>query len=219
MTATTIPALRVDIISDVVCPWCIIGYSQLQAAADAVGQNLEVHWHPYELNPDMPPEGENLREHITRKYGASAEDSAKTRATITALGAEHGFKFDFKPESRIVNTLQAHKLIKWAAGADRQHELKVVLIRRYFTEGQDVSKEKVLLEAVKEVGLDVHEAQRVLDDNSLTRDIREEEHSWLAKGVQGVPSMVFQQRHLVTGAQGVETYKRILQQLSGIEAA
>lgn len=219
MTINSKPALRVDFISDVVCPWCIIGYSQLKAAADAVGQELEVHWHPYELNPDMPAEGENLRDHISRKYGSSDEDSAKMRATLTALGEEHGFAFDFRPESRIMNTRQAHKLIKWAAVKDKQHDLKMTLIRRYFSEGQDVSKSDVLLAAVQEVGLDATEAQWVIEDDTLSKDIRDEEQLWLTKGVQGVPSMVFQQRHLVTGAQGVENYKQIIQQLTEAQAA
>ena len=214
MSAATSADLRVDIISDVVCPWCIIGYRQLQEAADAVGKTLDVHWHPYELNPQMPAEGQNLREHITEKYGSSAEDSKKTRETITQLGYELGFTFDFKPESRIMNTFLAHKLIHWAASKDRQHDLKMVLIRRYFTEGQDVSQKDVLLEAVRELGLDKAEAEAVLDNDQVAQEVRQVEHFWLKSGVQGVPSMVFNQRHLVTGAQGVDNYASIIRQLT-----
>lgn len=211
--------LRVDIISDVVCPWCIIGYSQLKEAADALAKTLDVHWHPYELNPNMPLEGQNLREHITEKYGSSAEESEKTREIITHLGSEFGFAFNFDPESRIVNTLQAHKLIGWADKYDKQHELKMVLIRRYFTQGQDVSKTDILLQAVEEIGLDTNEASQVLEDEALAKNVREEEHFWLSKGVQGVPSMVFEQRHLVTGAQGVPNYSSIIEQLIAAKAA
>lgn len=218
MSDSTQADLRVDIVSDVVCPWCIIGFSQLKVAADALGKTLDVHWHPFELNPQMSPEGQNLREHISEKYGSSAEESAQIRDRITELGAELGFQFNFTPESRIMNTMQAHKLIKWAGQHGQQHAMKMVLIRRYFTEGQDVSDPAVLRQAVEEVGLNTEEAQRVILDETLSKDIREDEHFWLSKGVQGVPSMVFEQRHLVTGAQGVETYKSIIEQLTAAKA-
>ena len=218
MASATSADLRVDIISDVVCPWCIIGYRQLEEAALAVGKTLEVHWHPFELNPDMPAEGENLRDHVSRKYGSSAEESANARASITGLGAELSFTFDFKSESRIVNTLQAHKLIKWADGKGRQHDLKMALIRRYFSDGEDVSKVDVLLDAVNELGLDLDEAQAVIDDDVLSKETRQEEHFWHSKGISGVPSMVFEGQHLVTGAQGVENYKQIVLQLTSAPA-
>ena len=219
MNSTGSPNIRVDIVSDVVCPWCIIGYGQLKAAADALGQTVDVHWHPYELNPDMPAEGQNLRQHISEKYGSSADESARTRAAITELGQQIGFTFDFKPESRIMNTLKAHILLHWAASKDRQHELKMILVRKYFTEGYDISDPDVLLDAVKELALDTTEAKAALDDQELARQVREEERFWLSKGVSGVPSMVFQQQYLVTGAQGVESYKQIIQQLIAANAA
>jgi len=218
MKTETPSDLRIDIISDVVCPWCIVGYSQLKAAADALGKTLDVHWHPFELNPNMPAEGQNLREHIIEKYGSTAEESEKMRATLTGMGEDFGFEFNFEPGSRIVNTLQAHKLIRWAAEEGRQHELKLVLIRRYFTEGQDVSKDDVLLDAVKEVGLDIGEASKVLSDDAASLQVRAEERAWMSRGVSGVPSMIFEEKYLVTGAQGVETYTDIIQQLSAAEA-
>lgn len=219
MTEGNSDNLRVDIISDVVCPWCIIGYSQLKQAADATGTTLDVHWHPYELNPHMPAEGQNLREHISEKYGASAEDSAKIRATLTQMGHELGIAFDFKPESRIVNTFQAHQLIHWAESKGSQHDMKMELIRRYFTEGQDVSTKEVLLEAVRDLGLDMDEAETILNDGQFSDIVRKQEQLWLSKGIQGVPSMVFNKRHLVTGAQGIENYTQIILQLTETETA
>lgn len=211
--------LRVDIISDVVCPWCIIGYRQLKLAADAASIKLDVHWHPFELNPQMPAEGQDLREHVSEKYGSSVEDSTKARAMLTKLGEELGFPINFKPDSRIMNTFQAHQLIHWAEGKERQHELKMELFRRYFSEGQDVSKKEILLEAILDIGLNADEAETILDDEQFSDTIREMERFWLSQGVQGVPAMVFNKRHLVTGAQGVENYTQIIRKLTETEAA
>lgn len=210
--------LRVDIVSDVVCPWCIIGYKQLEEALERTGTEIDVHWHPFELNPHMPPEGQNIREHVAEKYSATAEQSAKTRAQMTALGESLGFTFSYDEDSRIVNTFQAHQLLHWANEQGREHELKMALFKRYFTEGGDVSDTDVLLEAVGEVGLNVAEAKAALEDGRYADTVREREEFWLTNGIQGVPAMVFNQRHLVTGAQGVDNYASILTQLKGMAA-
>ncbi len=211
--------LRVDIISDVVCPWCIIGYRQLKQAADASSKTLDVHWHPFELNPQMSSEGQDLREHVAEKYGSTAEDSAKTRDKIVQIGEELDFKFSFTSESRIVNTFLAHQLIHWAEIKGQGHEAKMALFRHYFTEGRDVSRKEVLLEAVGELGLDVEETGTVLNKGNLANTVREAEQFWTSRGIQGVPAMIFDQRHLVTGAQGVENYTQIIRQLTETEAA
>lgn len=210
--------LRVDIVSDVVCPWCIIGYKQLEEALERTGTEIDLHWHPFELNPNMPPEGQNIREHVAEKYGATAEQSAKTRAQMKALGESLGFIFSYNDDSRIVNTFQAHQLLHWANEQGREHDLKMALFGRYFTDGGDVSNTDILLEAVGDVGLDVAEAKAVLDDGRYVAAVREREEFWVTNGISGVPAMVFNQRHLVTGAQGADNYASILEQLKKMAA-
>ena len=205
--------LRVDIVSDVVCPWCIIGYKQMEEALGRTGTEIDLHWHPFELNPNMPLEGQNIREHVAEKYGATAEQSAKTRAQMKALGESLGFTFSYNDDSRIVNTFQAHQLLHWANEQGRAHDLKMALFGRYFTDGGDVSNADILLEAVGDVGLDVAEAKAVLDDGRYAAAVREREEFWVTNGISGVPAMVFNQRHLVTGAQGADNYASILEQL------
>lgn len=211
--------MRVDIVSDVVCPWCIVGYRQLQHALDDRGLTADIAWHPFELNPQMPPEGQNLREHIKEKYGTSDADSDRARARLTQLGESLGFPFRYTDGSRMVNTFQAHQLLHWAGEHGRQHDLKLALFTAYFTDGRDVSDPAVLVAVAGSLGLDPAEAQAVLTDGRYAASVREEERFWVSNGIQGVPAMVFQRRHLVTGAQGVETYGAIIDQLAAQTAA
>ncbi|SHG46122.1 DsbA family oxidoreductase [Cognatishimia maritima] len=206
--------LRVDIISDVVCPWCAVGYRQLKQASAETGHEIGVYWHPFELNPDMVPEGENLKDHIKDKYGSSDEQSAQTRAHLKALGDDLGFAFNFQDDSRIYNTLKAHQLIHWAGEDGKSHDLKQALLKAYFTDGKDVSDVDVLVATAASVGLDAGKARTVLDTDEFAELVRSKEAFWQNKGVRGVPAMVFAEKYLVTGAQGTENYANILTQLS-----
>jgi predicted DsbA family dithiol-disulfide isomerase len=206
--------IRVDIVSDVVCPWCAIGYRQLATAAEAEGIALDIHWHPFELNPTMPPEGEGLREHLMRKYGISKADSDKNRERITALGAEVGFPFAFSEEMRMCNTFLAHQLITWAEPKGLAHAAKQALLTAHFTEGRDVSDIAVLAEVAESIGLDAAEAREVLLSGVLADRVREKEQTWTSQGVTGVPTMVFAGKYLGNGAMGVETYKEVLRKVT-----
>jgi predicted DsbA family dithiol-disulfide isomerase len=152
--AQSAPPVRVDIVSDVVCPWCIIGYRQLLQAQELSGIEAEIRWHPFELNPDMPDEGQDMREHIAQKYGSTPEQSQSSRDRITALGADLGFDFRFTPEMRMWNTFRAHQLLDWAEEDGHQTALKEALFAAHFTEGRDVSDPGVLVEVAAEAGLD-----------------------------------------------------------------
>ncbi|KIC20300.1 DsbA family oxidoreductase [Leisingera sp. ANG-Vp] len=211
------PALRVDIISDVVCPWCAVGYNQLAFAARRAGVVLDIHWQPFELNPDMAPEGEDLREHLAAKYGSTAEQSAQVRAQLTELGEALGFTFRFFDGMRIYNTFQAHQLIEWAEERGKGHAMKQALLAAYFTDGQDVSDPRALVEAAETIGLNGAEARAALESGKHTDSVRQREAFWVQQGIRGVPAMVFNGRHLVTGAQGVENYASILEQLGTAE--
>jgi len=216
---TTQPAsaVRIDIVSDVVCPWCVVGLLQLLQALEARGQTAELHWHPFELNPAMPPEGQNLREHIMEKYGSSAADSQAARQRLTAIGAELGFVFAFSDDSRMVNTFLAHQLLDWAAEQGSQLPLKLALFRAYFSQGRDVSDPQVLLEVAAEAGFAPEAARQALVSGDHIKPVRMKEDYWRQQGIQSVPAMVFQNKYLVSGAQGVEGYGNILDQLAQME--
>ncbi|MDJ0607524.1 MAG: DsbA family oxidoreductase [Kiloniellales bacterium] len=219
MPETTTARLRIDIVSDVVCPWCIIGYKQLERALDRTGTAAEVHWHPFELNPGMAPDGENLREHLAAKYGTTPEGSRAARTRLTALGAELGFTFNYADDMRMYNTFRAHQLLHWAGAQGHQHRLKMALFGSFFTERRDLNDPQVLADAAARVGLDRDEALAVLADGRFADAVREEERFWTARGVTGVPAVVFDRRHLLVGAQGVENYTRVLEALAAERAA
>ncbi|WP_050524620.1 DsbA family oxidoreductase [Pseudorhodobacter wandonensis] len=206
--------LRIDIISDVMCPWCIIGYRQLAKALAASGTAHEIHWHPFELNPQMPPEGQNTREHIIEKYGSTPEQSEQSRRQMAALGENLGFTFAWTDASRMHNTFNTHQLLHWAETQGRKHDLKMALFTAHFTDQRNLSDDAVLADIAAEIGLDRDEALAVLDDQRFANDVRNAERFWQQQGISGVPAVVFNRKHLVTGAQGEENYASILSQLA-----
>ena len=208
--------LRIDIVSDVVCPWCVIGYRQLATALEQTGTEHEIYWHPFELNPDTPSEGRNWREHIAKKYGSSREESDASRARITEAGAEVGFEFNFTEETQTYNTLDMHQLLHWADQQGRMHDLKQALFAAHFTHARELSNKEVLADIAAEIGLDRSEAAVVLEDQRFAEVVRHAQQHWRQQGIQSVPSVIFDQKHLVSGAQGVENFKSILQQLADL---
>lgn len=206
------PVIDVDIVSDVMCPWCIVGYRQLEQALSATGIGARIRWHPFELNPDMPPEGQNTAEHIAEKYGASAEQSAQNRKHLQELGKSLGFDFNFTPESRMVNSFQAHQMLDFALSQGLQHPLKLALFKAHFTDNRNVSDPEVLIDVATSVGIDESAARDVLVSGALVESVREKQKFWTSRGISGVPSMVFGGKYLVTGAQGAENYAQILRQ-------
>jgi len=210
--------LRIDIVSDVMCPWCVIGYHRLARALEETGAAHELHWHPFELNPQMPPEGQNMREHVIEKYGSTLEASDRDRDHITALGADLGFDFRFTDDSRMHNTFQTHQLLHWADTQGAQHALELALFTAHFTHQRDLSNADVLAEIAAETGFARDEARAVLADQRFAAEVREMEDFWLSKGIRGVPSVIFNLRDLVTGAQGVENYTRMIEESANQEA-
>ena len=213
--------LQVDIVSDVVCPWCIIGYKQLQKALGMMAGQFDVtiHWHPFELNPHMPEEGQNLREHLSQKYGSTAEQSKAAKTRLMTLGESLGFTFDYFDEMRMVNTFRAHQLLHWAGKQGRQTELKLTLFDAFFSSRQDVSNGQILAAAAGRVGLSETEALSVVEDGRYARTVREEQQIWLDKEVRAVPTFLFNQKFMVPGAQEAETFVRVLDKLQQRDAA
>ncbi|WP_294252987.1 DsbA family oxidoreductase [uncultured Sphingomonas sp.] len=208
--------LTIDFVSDIVCPWCVIGLKGLEEAlaraSDAV--TAEIRFHPFELNPAMAPEGENIVEHIGRKYGATPEQSASTRAMIRERAGALGFTMAMGDESRIYNTFDAHRLLHWAGLVGGQRALKMALFTAYFTEGKNPGERAVLLAAAEQAGLDVTEAARVLDEARYAEEVRAEEALWQSRGIQSVPAIVIDQRYLISGGQPPEAFEQALRQIA-----
>lgn len=216
--------MRIDIVSDVVCPWCIIGFKQLESALAQLGDEVDAQivWQPFELNPQMPPEGQDIAEHVAQKYGSSAEQSAKTRGHIAGLGAQLGFAFSDAPGKRIYNTFQAHQLLHWAKesfGSEVQTRLKIALFSAYFQEDQDISDEDVLLLAVERAGLDAEAGRDVLNDPEQAETVRAELNGWIERGVSGVPATIIQGKYMIPGAQDAETFAQVIRKVIAKEAA
>ena len=208
--------LRIDIVSDVVCPWCVIGYRQLAEALKQTNTEYTIHWHPFELNPHMPSEGQNLREHIIEKYGSTKEESDASRIRMTEAGRQVGFEFNFNDDTRMHNTFNLHQLLHFADQQGYMHELKQALFAAHFTDNRDISDINVLADIAAEVGLERSEALAVLEGQFFAKEVRAEEQHWQQQGIQSVPAIVFNERHLVSGAQGVENYVSILEQLANM---
>ena len=219
MPETTGPEIRIDIVSDVVCPWCIIGFKQLEQAVAESGIGVVVHWHPFELNPLMAEEGENLQEHVAAKYGTTPEGSRKARARLTELGASLGFTFDYADDMRMVNTFRAHQLLHWAESLGQGHQMKMALFAAFFTERRNVNDPHVLADVAASIDLDREEALAVLEDGRFAEDVRTREQFWTGHGIQGVPAMIFDRHYLVSGAQGVENYRAFLNKVAEEKAA
>ncbi len=206
--------IQIDIVSDVVCPWCVIGYRQLEQALNETGIAAKVQWHPFELNPEMPPEGQNLRDHLAEKYGTTPEQSIAARQQLSDLGATLGFVFDFNDDARMVNTFQAHQLIEWADEQGQQSEVKLALFKAHFSDARNVSDIDTLVAIATETGLDGEAARVALEGEQMAWNVRTMQQFWIEKGVRGVPAMVFDKQHLLSGAQGAENYATLLRRLN-----
>jgi predicted DsbA family dithiol-disulfide isomerase len=207
--------ITVDIVSDVVCPWCVIGYRQLEAAITNLGNNATValRWHPFELVPGMAPEGQNLTHYVQERYGASLESSRANRDRMIEMGKPLGIDFRYSNDSRIYNTHKAHELLLWAVEKDKQTELKLALFRAYFTDQANVSDETVLLDAAERVGLDRAEAKAALEDHRYADAVTTEISYWQDQNITGVPAYIFNGKFLVPGAQDVAVFDQIFGKL------
>ena len=213
--------MKIDFVSDVSCPWCVIGLKALeQALASLPDLAVEIEFQPFELNPDMAPGGEDIVEHLAAKYSASAEQMAANREAIRQRGADLGFTFELGARSRIYNTFDAHRLLHWAhtQSPAQQHALKMALFTAYFTEGLDPSNHAVLLKAATSVGLDAAGAQAVLASDIYTAEVRAAQALYRQHGINAVPAVIINNKHLISGGQPVEVFAQALRQIAA-EAA
>ncbi|CAB3684753.1 DsbA family oxidoreductase [Paraburkholderia rhynchosiae] len=205
--------LTIDFVSDIACPWCAIGLSSLQLALSRLGDavDAQIVVHPFELNPQMGPQGEAIVEYLGKKYGRTPEQIAETQAMIRERGASVGF--DFGPRAHVYNTFDAHRLLHWAGLEGKQLPLKLALLRAYHSDGKDPSNHDVLAEAAQSVGLDAHAARNVLQNGDYADEVRAEEREFQSHGIQSVPAIIFNRRYLVSGGQPVETFEQVIQQI------
>ena len=208
--------LRIDIVSDVVCPWCAIGLASLEQALQRTQGEVaaDIHFQPFELNPHLPAEGEGIGEHLQRKYGMDPAQLADNQERIRARGAALGFVFDFNARSRIWNTFDAHRLLHWAGIEGGQRALKHALLQAYFSEGRNVSDHATLVDIASDAGFDAERAQAILASDDYAAEVREAERFFTRNGINGVPAVIIERKHLVSGGQPVEVFERALREIA-----
>lgn len=219
MNVTTGAPMRIDFVSDVACPWCAVGLASLEQALARIGDDIQaqIHFQPFELNPQLGPEGEDTAEYMAKKYGLTEAQRAENMEHIRQRGAELGFTFHPEGRSRIVNTFDAHRLLHWAGIGGKQSELKHALLRAYFTDRADVSDHDTLLRIVDDVGLPQAQARGILESDQYAADVRAAEQVFQRSGINSVPSIILNQRHLISGGQPVEVFERALREVAAGE--
>lgn len=218
MNTAAVPTLKIDFVSDVVCPWCAIGLSALEIALSRLEGVLaaELHFQPFQLNPDMGPEGAEVVPYLSRKYGMSAEQVARNQQAIAERGAAVGFEFRMDRRSRTYNTFDAHRLLHWAGeqGAAQQRALKHALLSAHFTDGGNPSAREVLLRCAERAGLDAAPAAAVVDSTQYADAVRERQRFYQSAGIHSVPAVIVDDRHLIQGGQPPEVFERALRQIA-----
>ncbi len=211
--------LRIDFVSDVSCPWCAIGLASLQQALTKLEGEVaaEVHFQPFELNPQMTAEGEDAVEHLVRKYGSTPAQMAANQEVIRERGAALGFTFDMARRRRVYNTFDAHRLLHWAGLEGRQLALKQALLRAYFTDGEDVGAHDTLVRLAAEVGLDAQRARQILASGEFADAVRTQEEFFISRGIHSVPATIINGRHLISGGQPPEAFEQALRQIAAAE--
>ncbi|MBD2839870.1 DsbA family oxidoreductase [Pseudomonas sp. JM0905a] len=208
--------IRIDFISDPVCPWCAIALEALEQALARLPAELDIElaFQPFELNPGMPAAGQDAVEHIMQKYGRSATDIARSQENITTRGLDIGFHFDLKKRTHFYNTFDAHRLMRWAETRGRQRPLAHLLFRAYFTDGRNISDRETLASLADDAGLARDEALEILSSGQFSREVQEREHHYTSRGVHAVPAVILNGRHLISGAQPADYYERALRQVA-----
>jgi len=212
--------LTIDIVSDVVCPWCAIGYGNLRQALNQLERNIQVdvQWHPFQLNPYMGKEGQEINEHLGEKYGLNEQQLADNKQRIQEVGAQAGIDFNFDQRSRIYNTLDCHVLLHLANESGKQTELKLALFKAYFSEGKDISDREVLVGIAASVGIETQAVLAALDDDEIREVVKQEEAQFKQMGIQSVPAFIINNKYLISGGQPVEAFVQGLQEISEKEA-
>ncbi|WP_097461689.1 DsbA family oxidoreductase [Mangrovitalea sediminis] len=212
--------LRIDIVSDVVCPWCIIGFKRLSQAMESVADEcrFEIAWHPFELNPQLGPEGENADEHLARKYGIGPEEVARNRQHITDMGRRLGFRFHYDADRKVYNTFDAHRILYWAQEQGNQTDISLALFEAYFSDGLNPSAPEVLTSIAERLGLNAQRVSAILESDDYADAVRDAEDHYRRMGIQAVPAYIINERYLISGGQEPDVFIQAFRQIAS-EAA
>ena len=207
--------LDIQFVSDVMCPWCVVGLGNLNQALEQLNDTVDatVTFQPFELNPNMPAEGQNLTEHITEKYGISKAQSEQNRAMIQARGKELDFDFNFTDESRIRNSFDAHRLLHWAGLEGKQAELKAALFKAHFTHNQNINDYSILAHLAASVNLDPAAAKGILENGHFAEEVREQEALWQQNGISSVPTVIINNKYAISGGQPADVFKNAIEEI------
>lgn len=207
--------LDIQFISDVMCPWCVVGLGNLNQALGQLNDTVDatVTFQPFELNPNMPAEGQNLTEHITEKYGISKAQSEQNRAMIQARGKELDFDFNFTDESRIRNSFDAHRLLHWAGLEGKQAELKAALFKAHFSHNQNINDYSTLAHLAASVNLDPAAAKGILENGHFAEEVREQEALWQQNGISSVPTVIINNKYAISGGQPADVFKNAIEEI------
>jgi predicted DsbA family dithiol-disulfide isomerase len=218
MTAASPVSVRIDFVSDVVCPWCVIGLRSLETALSRLqGQvQADIHFQPFELNPHMAPEGEDIVDHLRKKYGSTPEQIKDNGENIRARGAALGFEFHMDKRERTYNTFDAHRLLHWADEEGKGAALKHALFDAYFTRGENVSDRDVLVGSAQAAQLSPERAREILSSDEYADAVRRQEKFYIDNGIHGVPAVIVNEHHLISGGQPPEVFEQALRQIAGI---
>lgn len=208
--------LKIEIVSDVMCPWCVVGYKNLETALAELQTSIkaDISWHAFELNPDMPIEGQNLAEHLMQKYGQTKEQSVENRERLTDVGKQAGFDFNFDENSIMINSFDCHRLLSWAKDHNKQTELKLALFKAHFSDKIYLNDQDALLKVVTSVGLSGDDAMEILVSNAYAEDVKTEQDKMRQWGISSVPTFIINDKYAINGGQAVETFKQALEQIS-----
>lgn len=216
MNTPVLQKMKIDFVSDVSCPWCVIG---LKALEDALGRvsgqvQADIHFQPFELNPHMAAEGQDITEHLTEKYGSTPEQLQHNREMIRQRGEALGFTFTVGARNRVYNTFDAHRLLHWAEAEGRQLALKEALFKAYFTDGENPGSHQVLARIAGEIGLDATRAQHILASDEYAAEVRQREQFYQQQGIRSVPAIIINDKHLISGGQPAEVFEQALRQIA-----
>jgi predicted DsbA family dithiol-disulfide isomerase len=209
--------MKIDFVSDVACPWCVIGLLGLEKALEELGDEIDaqIHFQPFELSPDLGSEGRNVVEHLSKAYGSTPDQTMERRQAVSDRAAQLNFDMLVDEDARLFNTFDAHRLIHWAGLQGRQAEIKHALFEAYHGRNDNVSDASVLIAAAQAAGLNPQDAQTVIESGQYAQEVRGAEYLWQSRGVTGVPAAIINERYILSGAQTPEAYAQALRQIAG----
>jgi len=207
--------LQIDIVSDVMCPWCIVGYKGLEMALDQLSSEVEadINWLPFELNPQMPVEGQDLREHLMEKYGITEQQSDQNRDMIAQRGQDVGFTFNYTDRLRMINSFDCHRLLTWAKDQGKQHQLQMALFTAHFDHNRPLNEKDELLAVVTACELDVQQAKDILNSDAYADQVRAGQNQSMQMGIQSVPTFIINRKYALSGGQPVAAFRQALTQI------